>query len=118
MQPATNTTCARWTGVTVESFERFMREVTTGSLRRNAFQNWEIELLIDIQQVRVERGRSEQLMRRYRQAARKFIERSHGQLLTMSDYLSGRHRTPGWNRQAIGSGEATSSPFEGNRPAA
>jgi hypothetical protein len=78
--------------VTIEAFERFMREVASGSLKRNAFAAWEVDLLLDLQQVRMERGRSEQLMRRYRQAARKYLERGADVPLKLSEYIAGVHR--------------------------
>lgn len=78
--------------ISLESFERFFREVSAGVLKRNSFQPWEIELLLDYQQVRAERGRSEQLMRRYRLAARKYLLRTGGRPLKLSEYLAGVHR--------------------------
>lgn len=86
-------TTTSFTGrVTVEAFERFMREFVAGSMKRNSFHPWEIELIIDIQECRVKHGRSEQMLRRYRTAARKFLEKGFERPLKMSEYIAGVHR--------------------------
>jgi hypothetical protein len=68
-------------------FNRLIQSLLKGSLNRNTFRPWEIELLLDIESCDVANGNRRELLKRYQKAAQRNYERGGQSLLKLSDYL-------------------------------
>ena len=75
-------------------FNRLLAELISGDLSRNAYQSWEVELLLDIEACQLLRSNRREVLRRYQKAANRFVERGGRRLLKLSEYLAGAHRNP------------------------
>lgn len=71
-------------------FNRLMRELEQGSVRRNCFQPWEIELLLDMDACNLPSRRKRETLRRYQKAVQRRIEQGATTPLKLSQYLSPR----------------------------
>ncbi len=71
----------------VVRFKRLMREIEGGALLRNSFCEWEVDLIVDLEQcqIRVNRRR---LLRRYQKAAVRLLEMGAQRPLKLSEYLA------------------------------
>ena len=67
-------------------FQRLMREIESGTLGRNSFHAWEVELLVDLEQCQIRTNRR-RLMRRYQKAAVRALEMGAQRPLKLSEYL-------------------------------
>ncbi len=63
-----------------------MREIESGTLGRNSFHPWEVELLVDLEQCQI-RANRRRLMRRYQKAAVRALEMGAQRPLKLSEYL-------------------------------
>ncbi len=83
--------------LTLNRFGRLIEEVLRGESRRNAFQPWEIDLLLDIEACALDARRREKILRGYRRAAEKRIDCGELPPLKLSEYLTQAPsgRTPG-----------------------
>jgi len=68
-------------------FNRLMRELEQGTVNRNCFHPWEIELLLDIDGCQVPSRRKRETLRRYQKAFRRRLERGVSEPLKLSEYL-------------------------------
>ncbi len=68
-------------------FKRLMRDVLAGSLGRNSFRPWEIELLLDLQSCELPGPTRRRILRRYERAALKGLDRGAAPL-RLSEYLA------------------------------
>lgn len=73
-------------------FNRLMREIEQGSVNRNSFQPWEIELLVDMDSCKVPSRRKRETLRRYQKAFRRRIENGATAPLKLSEYLRSRRQ--------------------------
>lgn len=71
----------------VVHFKRLMRDVQTGSLARNSFRPWEVELLLDFQSCELPGPTRRRILRRYERAVLKSIDRGAAPL-KLSEYLA------------------------------
>lgn len=74
--------------LTLSRFGRLMEEVLRGESRRNAFQPWEIELLLDIESCPLEPRQREKILRQYRRAAEKQMDYGVLPPLKLSEFLA------------------------------
>lgn len=78
-------------GVDVEvmlaQFNRLMQELLRGSVNRNTFRRWEVELLLDIETCELDRRNKREILKRYQKAQRRHVERGATALLKLSEYL-------------------------------
>jgi hypothetical protein len=73
--------------VVLAQFNRLMQELLRGTMQRNAFRPWEIELLLDIETCQVKDGQRRDVLRRYQKAAAKQMEKQGGMPMKLSEYL-------------------------------
>jgi hypothetical protein len=73
-------------------FNRLVKELLEGEVRRTSFQPWEVLLLLDLQDCRLTRSRREEALRRYQRVVEKQLERGELPPVKFSDFLGHRKR--------------------------
>lgn len=68
-------------------FDRLMTELLRGSMTRNTFRHWEVELLLDIEHCELDKRNKREILKRYQKAQRRHVERGAHSLLKLSEYL-------------------------------
>ncbi|HYZ83538.1 MAG TPA: hypothetical protein VE621_04025 [Bryobacteraceae bacterium] len=85
MEPEDNNSAER----VIESFRSLIREMRTGRLQRNTFQPWEIELLLDAQQITLPPSLKSRLLERYERVALKRMAKQKQRLpMKFSEYVA------------------------------
>jgi len=75
-------------------FNRLMQELIRGSMNRNTFQPWEIEILLDIEACQVREPVKRETLRRYQKAVQRSMEKGASSPLRLSEYLHGKKGQP------------------------
>jgi hypothetical protein len=84
-------------------FRRLLRELARGTLARNTFCLWEVELILDFQQCPLPVRRRTDILRRYERAVSRQMETGPGPPMKFSGFLKGRpRRRQGLNPTARG----------------
>ena len=78
--------------LTLQRFHRLITEILQGGTRRNTFQGWEVEILLDIEASGLERRRRMAILRQYLRAVRLQLESGPGPPMKLSEFLQ-RKRT-------------------------
>jgi hypothetical protein len=73
--------------VMLTQFNRLLGDVLKGSLNRNSFRPWEVDILLDIDNCELKDGKRREVLRRYQKAVRRDVERGATSLLKLSEYL-------------------------------
>jgi len=73
-------------------FNRLVKELLEGRVRRTSFQSWEVHLLLDLQDCRLTRSRRDEALRRYRRAVERQLERGELPPVKFSDFVGRRAR--------------------------
>jgi len=68
-------------------FRRLIAEIIRGDSRRNAFEPWEIELLLDFQACEVESRSWPKTLRAYQKAVEHQLETGPGPPMKLSEFL-------------------------------
>ncbi len=68
-------------------FNRLVYELLCGKLKRNCFQRWEVDLLLDIESCEMGPGAKRQALRRYQRAVTRQLEKGGNQPFKLSEYL-------------------------------
>lgn len=68
-------------------FRRLIGELMRGVVRRNTFEPWEIELLLDIQNCALDPRRRSDTLRAYQKAVERQLEAGPGPPMKLSEYL-------------------------------
>lgn len=68
-------------------FNRLMQELLRGTMNRNTFRPWEIEVLLDIESCDLREASKRETLRRYQKAVQKHMERGARLPLKLSEYL-------------------------------
>lgn len=68
-------------------FNRLMGELLRGTMTRNCFRPWEIEVLLDIQECNLRDSNRREILRRYQKAVQRHMEKGASSLLKLSEYL-------------------------------
>ena len=76
-------------------FTRLVKELLEGEIRRNSFQPWEVNLLLDLQACRLMPSRRDEALRRYQRAVVKQLERGEVPPVKFSEFVGRRKRAPG-----------------------
>ncbi len=98
--------------IRLHQFNKLMQELLRGKMQRNTFQQWEVELLLDIESCELRESNRREILRRYQRAANKYVDRGGRTLLKLSEYLDKKHRLP-VNGQGNGNGvESDEEPLE------
>ena len=71
-------------------FNRLIGELMRGTIIRNVFQPWEVDLLVDIESCQLERRRRLDVMRQYQKAVERQMEAGPGPPMKLSVYLAMR----------------------------
>ena len=69
-------------------FRRPMTELQRGAINRNLFQQWEIDLLLDIEGCQLERRRRADVIRQYVRAVERQLENGRGPPMKLSEFLA------------------------------
>ncbi len=75
-------------------FNRLMQELIRGSMNRNTFQPWEIEILLDIEACQIREPVKRETLRRYQKAVQRSMEKGAAAPLRLSEYLNGKKGQP------------------------
>ena len=73
--------------LTLNRFNRLIGELMRGVIARNAFQPWEVEILLDTEQCRLEPRRRLEILRQYQKAVERQMETGPGPPMKLSEYL-------------------------------
>lgn len=73
-------------------FNRLVKELLQGVVQRNAFQPWEVHLLLDLQACRLTRSRRDEALRRYQRAVQKQLGKGEVPPVKFSEFLGRRKR--------------------------
>lgn len=71
-------------------FRRLVGELQTGVIRRNHFEPWEIEILLDLETCGVKRRRWGGMLRQYEKAVERQVESGFGPPMKLSEFLAQR----------------------------
>jgi len=73
----------------LNQFNRLVQELLRGTMARNTFRPWEIELLLDIETCQLKDGQKRETMRRYQRAVQRQMEKGATVPMKLSEYLEG-----------------------------
>ena len=73
-------------------FNRLMSELFRGTIARNAFQPWEVEILLDIELCPLSARRRWVALRQYQRAVQRQLQKGHGPPMKFSEFLEKRGR--------------------------
>jgi hypothetical protein len=68
-------------------FNRLIQELLRGSLNRNTFRPWEIDILLDIETCDLRDCNKREMLRRYQRAVQRHMEKGARLPLKLSEYL-------------------------------
>ncbi len=68
-------------------FNRLMQELLRGTMNRNTFRPWEIDILLDIESCELKDSNKKELLRRYQKAVQRHMDRGARLPLKLSEYL-------------------------------
>ncbi len=68
-------------------FQRLLNELIKGTINRNTFQPWEIELMLDIQAADFGDTPQKELLKRYQKAVQRAYEKGAKMPMKMTEYL-------------------------------
>ena len=71
-------------------FNRLIAELMRGTILRNFFQPWEIDLLLDLDNCPLDRRRRLEIMRQYQRAVERQLDTGPGPPLKLSAFLAMR----------------------------
>ena len=73
--------------VLLAQFNKLMNELLRGTMSRNTFRPWEIELLLDIESCNIRDGSRREVLRKYQKAVQKQLDRGITPVPKLSEYL-------------------------------
>jgi len=68
-------------------FKRLIVEMMRGTVVRNSFQPWEVEILMDLETCQLERRRRLDILRQYQRAVEKQMTNGDGPPMKLSEFL-------------------------------
>jgi len=68
-------------------FQRLVRELVRGSITRNAFQRWELEILIDFDACALDAKQRDGILRQYERAVGRELAKGSGPPMKLSDFI-------------------------------
>lgn len=71
-------------------FNKLIQELLRGSMNRNTFHPWEVEILLDIEACNLRDGARRETLRRYQKAVQRAMEKGAASPLKLSQYLDGQ----------------------------
>ena len=76
--------------VVLNRFNKLLQDLVRGTLNRNTFQQWEIDILLDIEMCNVRDPVKRETLRRYQKAVQRSMEKGARAPLKLSEYLEGK----------------------------
>jgi len=76
----------------INRFNRLVKELLAGEVRRTCFAPWEVDLLVDLQECRLPRSRRAEALRRYQRAVERQLERGQIPPIRLSQFIGQRAR--------------------------
>jgi hypothetical protein len=71
-------------------FNKLVNDLLRGTMNRNTFQPWEIDILLDIESCNLKDAIGRETLRRYQKAVQRSMEKGAGTPLRLSEYLSNK----------------------------
>ena len=71
-------------------FNRLVQELLRGSIKRNCFRPWEIEILLDIEASNLGNSKRRETLRRYQRAVQRQFDNGATMPMKLSEYLANR----------------------------
>lgn len=71
-------------------FNKLLQDLVRGSMNRNTFQPWEIEILLDIEACHLREAVRRETLRRYQKAVQRAMEKGAPSPFRLSQYLDGK----------------------------
>ena len=71
-------------------FNKLIQDLLRGTMNRNTFQPWEIEVLLDIESCNLKDAVGRETLRRYQKAVQRSMEKGAPKPLRLSEYLSNK----------------------------
>ena len=68
-------------------FQRLVRELVRGSITRNAFQRWELEILIDFDACALDAKQRDRILRQYERSVGRELAKGSGPPMKLSDFI-------------------------------
>lgn len=98
----------------LHQFNKLMAELLRGTLTRNTFRPWEIELLLDIESCNLRDGNRREILRRYQKAVQRQVDRGSTSLLKLSEYLDAQRERARLREMAVASAPKSTLRTSGN----
>ncbi len=76
--------------VVLHRFNKLLQELVRGTMNRNTFQPWEIEILLDIETCNLREAVKRETLRRYQKAVQRAMEKGARAPFKLSEYLEGK----------------------------
>ena len=73
--------------VILARFNKLIQEILRGSISRNTFRPWEVEILLDIESCNLREVPKREVLRRYQKAVQRAMEKGAATPLKLSEYL-------------------------------
>lgn len=73
-------------------FNRLIKELLQGEVRRTCFQPWEVHLLLDLEACQLTRSRRDEALRRYQRAVQRQLEKGELPPVRFADFAGSRAR--------------------------
>lgn len=70
-------------------FNKLITELLKGTLTRNTFRPWEVDLLLDIEHCTLKDGNKRETLRRYQKSVQRTMEKGAPLPMKLSEYLQG-----------------------------
>jgi hypothetical protein len=71
-------------------FNKLLQELVRGTMNRNTFQPWEIEILLDIEACNIREAVKRETLRRYQKAVQRAMDKGARVPFTLSEYLGNK----------------------------
>ena len=75
--------------IVLNRFNRLIQELLRGSMNRNTFRPFEIDILLDIEACSLKDAGRKDILRRYQKAVQRSMERGAEKPMKLSEYLAG-----------------------------
>ena len=76
----------------INRFNRLVKEILAGEVRRTCFQPWEVDVLLDLQDCKLTRSRRDEALRRYQRAVQHQLERGQVPPIKLCEFIGRRAR--------------------------
>ena|SRR5579885_1519489 len=78
--------------IVLNRFNRLIQELLRGSMNRNTFRPFEIDILLDIEACNLKEAGKKEILRRYQRAVQRAMEKGAPTPMKLSEYLAGLKR--------------------------